>query len=88
MEITEILVRSTPSTRWWWIRWPPPWLPRSEIECDMGDAQWAPGPPHVQALRKLTSAISKSMNLGDLHHQIRHKIGDVGNPETTTAATL
>jgi len=60
--------------------------PRAEIEGDMGDA-------HVglqarlmsQALRKLTSSISRSKTLVIFINQIRMKIGIAyGNPETTT----
>ena len=60
-------------------------VPRAEIEGEMGDA-------HVglqarlmsQALRKLTSAISKSMTAVIFINQIRMKIGVMfGNPETT-----
>jgi recombination protein RecA len=61
-------------------------VPRAEIEGEMGDA-------HVglqarlmsQALRKLTSAISKSQTAVVFINQIRMKIGVMfGNPETTT----
>ncbi|MCC7357803.1 recombinase RecA [Candidatus Uhrbacteria bacterium] len=60
--------------------------PRAEIEGEMGDS-------HVglqarlmsQALRKLTSIISKSKSVVIFINQIRQKIGVVyGNPETTT----
>lgn len=60
-------------------------VPRAEIEGDMGDA-------HVglqarlmsQALRKLTSVISKSKTAVIFVNQIREKIGVMfGNPETT-----
>ncbi|RLC10692.1 MAG: recombinase RecA, partial [Deltaproteobacteria bacterium] len=60
-------------------------VPRAEIEGDMGDA-------HVglqarlmsQALRKLTSSISKSKTAVIFINQIRMKIGVMfGNPETT-----
>ncbi len=60
-------------------------VPRAEIEGDMGDA-------HVglqarlmsQALRKLTSIISKSKTSVIFVNQIREKIGVMfGNPETT-----
>jgi len=59
--------------------------PRAELDGEMGDA-------HVglqarlmsQALRKLTSAISKSKTLCIFTNQIREKIGVMfGNPETT-----
>jgi recombination protein RecA len=61
-------------------------VPRAEIEGDMGDS-------HVglqarlmsQALRKLTSAISRSKTLVIFINQLRMKIGVMfGNPETTT----
>lgn len=61
-------------------------VPKAEVEGDMGDA-------HVglqarlmsQALRKLTSAISRSKTLVIFINQIRMKIGVMfGNPETTT----
>lgn len=60
-------------------------VPRAEIEGEMGDS-------HVglqarlmsQALRKLTSAISKSRTCAIFVNQIREKIGVIlGNPETT-----
>jgi recombination protein RecA len=60
-------------------------IPRAEIEGDMGDT-------HVglqarlmsQAMRKLTSAISKSRTVVVFINQIRMKIGVMfGNPETT-----
>ncbi len=61
-------------------------VPRSEIEGDMGDAQMGSQARLMsQALRKLTSAISKSMTSVIFINQIRHKIGVMfGNPETTT----
>lgn len=61
-------------------------VPKAEVEGDMGDA-------HVglqarlmsQALRKLTSAISRSKTLVIFINQIRMKIGVMfGSPETTT----
>jgi len=60
-------------------------VPRAEIEGEMGDS-------HVglqarlmsQALRKLTSAISRSKTCAIFVNQIREKIGVIlGNPETT-----
>jgi recombination protein RecA len=61
-------------------------VPRAEIEGDMGDS-------HVglqarlmsQALRKLTSAISKSHTMVIFTNQLRQKIGVMfGSPETTS----
>ncbi len=61
-------------------------VPRAELEGDMGDS--LPGLQArlmSQALRKLTSAISKSKTLVVFINQIRMKIGVMfGNPETTT----
>ena len=61
-------------------------VPKAEIEGEMGD-------PHMgvqarlmsQALRKLTSVVSRNQSIVLFIHQIRMKIGVVfGNPETTT----
>ena len=61
-------------------------VPKAEIEGDMGD-------PHMgvqarlmsQALRKLTSVVSRNQSIVIFINQIRMKIGVVfGNPETTT----
>ncbi len=61
-------------------------VPRAEIEGDMGDA--LPGLQArlmSQALRKLTSVISRSKATVVFINQIRMKIGVMfGNPETTT----
>ncbi|WP_420348795.1 recombinase RecA [Pelagibius sp.] len=61
-------------------------VPRAELEGDMGDS--LPGLQArlmSQALRKLTSSISKSQTLVIFINQIRMKIGVMfGNPETTT----
>jgi recombination protein RecA len=61
-------------------------VPRSELEGEMGDAQMGSQARLMsQALRKLTSAISKSQTSVIFINQIRHKIGVMfGNPETTT----
>ncbi len=85
LEITEILVRSggvdivvVDSVA--------ALVPRAEIEGDMGDAHMGLQARLMsQALRKLTSTISKSMTTVIFINQIRQKIGIMfGNPETTT----
>ncbi len=60
--------------------------PKAEIEGDMGDAHMGLQARLMsQALRKLTSAISKSRTTVIFINQIRMKIGVMfGNPETTT----
>ena len=85
MEITEILVRSN-AIDVAVVDSVAALVPRSEIEGDMGDAQMGSQARLMsQALRKLTSAISKSMTTVIFINQIRHKIGVMfGNPETTT----
>jgi recombination protein RecA len=84
LEITEVLVRSN-AIDVIVIDSVAALVPRAEIEGEMGDA-------HVglqarlmsQALRKLTSAISKSKTCTIFINQIREKIGIMfGNPETT-----
>ncbi len=61
-------------------------VPRSELEGEMGEVQ--PGQQArlmSQALRKLTSSISRSKTLVIFINQIRMKIGVMyGSPETTT----
>ncbi len=61
-------------------------VPRAEIEGDMGDSHMGLQARLMsQALRKLTSAISKSNTVVIFINQIRMKIGVMfGNPETTT----
>ena len=85
MEITEILVRSNAIDAVV-VDSVAALVPRSEIEGDMGDAQMGSQARLMsQALRKLTSAISKSLTTVIFINQIRHKIGVMfGNPETTT----
>ncbi len=60
--------------------------PRAEIDGDMGDAHMGLQARLMsQALRKLTSVISKSKTTVIFLNQLRMKIGIVfGNPETTT----
>jgi recombination protein RecA len=85
MEIAEILVRSN-AIDVAVVDSVAALVPRSEIEGDMGDAQMGSQARLMsQALRKLTSAISKSLTTVIFINQIRHKIGVMfGNPETTT----
>ena len=60
-------------------------VPKAEIEGEMGDTHIALQARLMsQALRKLTSVISKSKTCIIFINQIRHKIGVMfGNPETT-----
>ena len=60
--------------------------PRSEIEGEMGDSKMGLQARLMsQALRKLTSTISKTATCCIFINQLREKIGIVfGNPETTT----
>ncbi len=60
--------------------------PKSEIEGDMGDSKMGLQARLMsQALRKLTSSISKTKTVCVFINQLRDKIGVVyGNPETTT----
>lgn len=60
--------------------------PRAEIEGEMGDPTMGVQARLMsQALRKLTSAISKSKTIVMFTNQLRMKIGIMfGNPETTT----
>lgn len=61
-------------------------VPRAELEGEMGDAQVGSQARLMsQALRKLTSSISRSNCMVIFINQIRMKIGVMfGNPETTT----
>lgn len=61
-------------------------VPQKEIEGDMGDSHMGLQARLMsQALRKLTSIISKSKTIVIFINQIRHKIGVFfGSPETTT----
>ena len=61
-------------------------VPRAELEGEMGDSHMGLHARLMsQALRKLTSSISKSNTLVIFINQIRMKIGVMfGNPETTT----
>ncbi len=61
-------------------------VPKAELEGDMGDAHMGLQARLMsQALRKLTSTISKSNTMVIFINQIRQKIGVMfGNPETTT----
>ena len=61
-------------------------VPRAELEGDMGDAHMGLQARLMsQALRKLTSSISRSKCMVIFINQIRQKIGIMfGNPETTT----
>lgn len=60
-------------------------VPRSEIEGEMGDSSIGVQARLMsQALRKLTSVVSKSKTTIIFTNQLRHKIGVMfGNPETT-----
>ena len=61
-------------------------VPRAELEGDMGDSHMGLHARLMsQALRKLTSSISKTNAMVIFINQIRQKIGVMfGNPETTT----
>jgi recombination protein RecA len=61
-------------------------VPRAELEGEMGDAQMGLQARLMsQALRKLTSVVSKSKTCLVFINQLREKIGVMfGNPETTT----
>jgi recombination protein RecA len=61
-------------------------VPKAEIEGDMGDPQMGLQARLMsQAMRKLTSVVSRNLSTVIFINQIRMKIGVVfGNPETTT----
>jgi recombination protein RecA len=61
-------------------------VPKAEIEGDMGDPQMGLQARLMsQAMRKLTSVVSRNLSTVVFINQIRMKIGVVfGNPETTT----
>ena len=64
--------------------------PKAEIEGEMGDAKMGLQARLMsQALRKLTSSISKTKTVCIFINQLRDKIGVVyGNPETTTGGNV
>jgi recombination protein RecA len=85
LEITEILVRSG-AVDVLVIDSVAALVPRAELEGEMGDAQMGLQARLMsQALRKLTSVVSKSKTCLVFINQLREKIGVMfGNPETTT----
>ena len=85
LEITEVLIRSG-AVDVLVIDSVAALVPRSELEGDMGDAQMGLQARLMsQALRKLTSVVSKSRTCLIFINQLREKIGVMfGNPETTT----
>lgn len=85
LEITETLVRSN-SLDVIVVDSVAALVPRAEIEGEMGDAHMGLQARLMsQALRKLTSVISKSKTTVIFINQLRMKIGVMfGNPETTT----
>jgi recombination protein RecA len=85
LEITEVLVRSG-AVDVLVIDSVAALVPRSELEGEMGDAQMGLQARLMsQALRKLTSVVSKSKTCLVFINQLREKIGVMfGNPETTT----
>jgi len=84
LEITELLIRSN-AVDVIVIDSVAALVPKAEIEGEMGDTHIALQARLMsQALRKLTSVISKSKTCIIFINQIRHKIGVMfGNPETT-----
>jgi recombination protein RecA len=85
LEITEILVRSG-AVDVLVVDSVAALVPRAELEGEMGDAQMGLQARLMsQALRKLTSVVSKSKTCLVFINQLREKIGVMfGNPETTT----
>jgi len=85
LDITEVLVRSN-TMDVIVIDSVAALVPRAELEGDMGDSHMGLQARLMsQALRKLTSSISKSKTVCIFINQIRMKIGVMwGNPETTT----
>ena len=85
LEITDIMVRSG-SQDVVVIDSVAALVPRAELEGDMGDSHMGLQARLMsQALRKLTSSISRSRCLVIFINQMRQKIGVIfGNPETTT----
>ena len=85
LEITEVLIRSG-AVDVLVIDSEAALVPRSELEGEMGDAQMGLQARLMsQALRKLTSVVSKSRTCLIFINQLREKIGVMfGNPETTT----
>jgi recombination protein RecA len=63
-------------------------VPKAEIEGEMGDVHMGLQARLMsQALRKITSTVSKSKSILIFVNQTRMKIGGYGNPETTTGGT-
>jgi recombination protein RecA len=85
LEITEVLIRSG-AVDVLVIDSVAALVPRSELEGEMGDAQMGLQARLMsQALRKLTSVVSKSKTCLIFINQLREKIGVMfGSPETTT----
>ncbi len=85
LEITEVLIRSG-AVDVLVIDSVAALVPRAELEGEMGDAQMGLQARLMsQALRKLTSVVSKSKTCLVFINQLREKIGVMfGNPETTT----
>jgi recombination protein RecA len=85
LEITEVLIRSG-AVDVLVVDSVAALVPRAELEGVMGDAQMGMQARLMsQALRKLTSVVSKSKTCLVFINQLREKIGVMfGNPETTT----